>query len=97
VTVNDIVEVVDVNGEHDLPLKCRLFRPRGEGDRDREEQRDLGYGAVSMRAYMRHCSPHSCVALDKSGKNETNESRVHLGRLFCYGCDWAKPSIMNGR
>jgi hypothetical protein len=38
VIVNGDVEVVDVEGEHDLALRRRLFRPCEEGDDDCEEQ-----------------------------------------------------------
>jgi hypothetical protein len=42
---------------------------------------------------------HSRAAPGKLGKNERNEFRVQPGslRLFCYGCDWPKPSILNRR
>jgi hypothetical protein len=41
-----VVEVVDVEGEHGLPLGRRLLRPSGEGDDgERKQQRDPGLRA----------------------------------------------------
>jgi hypothetical protein len=60
-------------GEHGLPLKHRLFHPHVEGDEDHEEQRDLGYGAVSMWRYRRRCSPHSLSRGARQIREEQDE------------------------